>query len=55
MGYLTCIGHCSELSRARRFPVTSPDAFGLMAIAYEEPSRLANFNREIKFVELGLV
>jgi len=25
------------------------DAFGLMAIAYEEPSRLAAFSRELKY------
>lgn len=25
------------------------NSFGLMAIAYEEPSRLANFNRELKY------
>jgi phage terminase large subunit len=31
------------------------DAFGLMAIAYEEPSRMAHFNRPIKYPELGIV
>jgi phage terminase large subunit len=25
------------------------NSFGLMAIAYEEPSRLASFNRELKY------
>ena len=29
------------------------DAFGLMAIAYEEPSRVANFNRKIVLPYLG--
>ena len=27
------------------------DAFGLMAIAYEDPSRLAAFSRELKFAD----
>jgi phage terminase large subunit len=27
------------------------DAFGLMAVAYEEPSRLASFSRELKYVD----
>jgi hypothetical protein len=27
------------------------DAFGLMAIAYEEPSRWASFTRELKYAE----
>jgi phage terminase large subunit len=27
------------------------DSFGLMAIAYEEPSRLASFNRELKYAD----
>jgi phage terminase large subunit len=31
------------------------DAFGLMAIAYEEPSRVANFNRKLEYMNLGLV
>jgi phage terminase large subunit len=31
------------------------DAFGLMAIAYEEPSRLARFNRKIEYPNLGIV
>jgi hypothetical protein len=31
------------------------DAFGLMAVAYKEPSRSANFNRKIEFVNLGIV
>jgi phage terminase large subunit len=31
------------------------DAFGLMAIAYEEPSRLARFNRKIEYPQLGIV
>jgi phage terminase large subunit len=31
------------------------DAFGLMAIAYEEPSRKARFNRPIKYPQLGIV
>jgi hypothetical protein len=31
------------------------DAFGLMAIAYEEPSRLARFNRKLEYPQLGIV
>jgi phage terminase large subunit len=31
------------------------DAFGLMAIAYEEPSRKARFNRKIEYPQLGIV
>jgi phage terminase large subunit len=31
------------------------DAFGLMAIAYEEPSRSARFNRKIEYPPLGIV
>jgi len=31
------------------------DAFGLMAIAYEEPSRMAHFHRKIDYPELGIV
>jgi phage terminase large subunit len=30
------------------------DAFGLMAIAYEEPSRLAAFNRPLDFTRYGV-
>ena len=29
----------------------SADAFGLMAIAYEEPSRLASFNRKLEYAD----
>jgi phage terminase large subunit len=29
------------------------DAFGLMAICYEEPSRSAGFGRSIKYPEMG--
>jgi phage terminase large subunit len=29
------------------------DAFGLMAIAYEEPSRVANFNRGLVLPNIG--
>jgi phage terminase large subunit len=31
------------------------DAFGLMAIKYEEPSRMANFHRKIVYPQLGIV
>ena len=31
------------------------DAFGLMAIAYEEPSRIARFNRKLEYPPLGIV
>ena len=31
------------------------DAFGLMAIAYEEPSRMARFNRKLEYPPLGIV
>ena len=31
------------------------DPFGLMAIAYEEPSRMARFNRKIDYPQLGIV
>jgi phage terminase large subunit len=31
------------------------DAFGLMAVAYEEPSRAAGFNRRIEYPKSGLV
>ena len=31
------------------------DAFGLMAIAYEEPSRMARFTRKLEYPNLGLV
>jgi len=31
------------------------DAFGLMAIAYEEPSRMANFHRKLVYPNLGIV
>jgi hypothetical protein len=31
------------------------DAFGLMAIAYEEPSRAARFNRKIEMPPMGIV
>jgi phage terminase large subunit len=31
------------------------DAFGLMAIAYEDPARKARFNRPLKYPELGIV
>jgi phage terminase large subunit len=31
------------------------DAFGLMAIKYEEPSRMANFRRKLVYPELGIV
>ena len=27
------------------------DSFGLMAIAYEEPSRLASFNRKLEYAD----
>src|ERR1700741_3899382 len=30
------------------------DAFGLMAIAYEEPGRSGNFNRKINFAAAGV-
>ena len=29
--------------------------FGLMAIAYEEPSRMANFHRKLEYPPLGIV
>jgi len=29
------------------------DAFGLMAIAYEEPARAPNFNRRIEYAKGG--
>jgi phage terminase large subunit len=31
------------------------DAFGLMAVAYEGPSRKARFNRKIEYPQLGIV
>jgi phage terminase large subunit len=31
------------------------DAFGLMAVAYEEPSRLRAFNRPLKYPNFGIV
>jgi phage terminase large subunit len=31
------------------------DAFGLMAIKYEEPGRMANFRRKLSYPELGIV
>ena len=31
------------------------DAFGLMAIAYEEPSTMARFNRKLEYPPLGIV
>jgi len=31
------------------------DAFGLMAISYEEPSRMANFHRKLVYPNLGIV
>jgi phage terminase large subunit len=31
------------------------DAFGLMAVAYKEPSRSARFNRKLEFQPLGIV
>jgi phage terminase large subunit len=31
------------------------DAFSLMAIAYEEPSRSARFNRKIEYPPMGIV
>jgi phage terminase large subunit len=31
------------------------DAFGLMAIAYEEPSRSARFNRKLVYPQMGIV
>ena len=31
------------------------DAFGLMAIAYEEPSRTARFNRKLVYPKIGIV
>jgi phage terminase large subunit len=31
------------------------DAFGLMAIAYEEPSRMANFHRKLVYPNIGIV
>ena len=30
------------------------DAFGLMAVAYEGPSRKARFNRKIEYPQLGM-
>jgi phage terminase large subunit len=31
------------------------DAFGLMAIKYEEPGRMANFRRKLEYPPLGIV
>jgi phage terminase large subunit len=31
------------------------DSFGLMAISYEEPSRVARFNRPLQTPQLGIV
>ena len=31
------------------------DAFGLMAICYEEPSRVAGFGRKLNYPKLGIV
>jgi phage terminase large subunit len=31
------------------------DAFGLLAVAYERPSRKARFNRKIEYPQLGIV
>jgi phage terminase large subunit len=31
------------------------DAFGLMAVAYKEPSRSARFNRQLDWQPLGIV
>ena len=31
------------------------DAFGLMAVAYKEPSRSAHFNRKLDWQPLGIV
>ncbi|MGI8851983.1 MAG: PBSX family phage terminase large subunit, partial [Methyloceanibacter sp.] len=31
------------------------DAFGLMAVAYEEPSRVSAFNRPLVYPEMGIV
>ena len=31
------------------------DSFGLMAIHYEEPSRMKNFNRPLHYQPLGIV
>jgi phage terminase large subunit len=37
------------------FSSHAADAFGLMAISYEEPSRNANFNGKLNYPDLGLV
>ena len=34
-----------------RHSALSADAFGLMAIAYREPSRTANFNRQLTYAD----
>lgn len=31
------------------------NAFGLMAVAYEEPSRVRAFNRPLKYPQIGIV
>ena len=31
------------------------DAFGLMAISYEDPQRVARFNRKLEYPRLGIV
>ena len=42
-------------TRTRLVKPRAADAFGLMAIAYEEPSRKARFNQPIKYPQLGIV
>ena len=36
---------------SRSGPMDCADAFGPMAIAYEEPSRLASFNRKLEYAD----
>ena len=31
------------------------DAFGLMAISYEDPQRVARFNRKLVYPQMGIV
>jgi phage terminase large subunit len=61
---IEALGFCHEKKDEQRDVGLGPehdwsshaaDAFGLMAIAYEEPSRLTRFNRKIEYPQLGIV
>jgi phage terminase large subunit len=61
---IDCLGSCHKrrddardtgLGPEHDFSPHAADAFGLMAISYEEPSRSADFNWKLTYPQVGIV